>query len=107
LPATWTGPSGRRDRDAVLDRPAGHCIDDAVDDLHEVDTLVRLDGRLHVQTGQRKQVVDKPRHARRLILHDLQENVPRCGVVARGPASFIRSPRFRLASSDSTNIDGV
>ena len=44
-------------------------------------TSIRTDMRPHFDPRQRQQIVDQPRHARRLLSHDAEETLARLGIV--------------------------
>ncbi len=70
-------------------------VDHALDDLADVDPRARRQIGLHLQPRQRQQVVDQAGHARRLVLHDLQEMVARRGVVPGRAAQRLDEARDR------------
>ena len=71
------------DGDATVARQGFQAVRDLADDRHQVDQRIGPAVRIQLDPRQRQQVVDQPRHAPRLLLHDGEEALPRLGVVAR------------------------
>ena len=60
--------------------------DHALDDRADVHGRTRRQVGFHFEARQREEIIDQPRHARRLVLHDLEEMIARrCVVPGRPP----------------------
>ena len=71
------------DADTAVARQRLQAVDHLADDRHQIDRLIGAAVRVELDARQRQQVVDQPRHAERLLLHDGEKALARLGVVAR------------------------
>ena len=70
------------DRHAAVARQRFETVGDLADDRHQIDRRIGTAVRVELDARQRQQIVDQPRHAPRLLLHDGEEAIARLGVVA-------------------------
>src|SRR5208282_843110 len=71
------------DADTAIARQRFEAIDDLADDRHQIDRRIGAAVRVEFDARQREQIVDEPRHAARLLLHDGEEALARLGIIAR------------------------
>ena len=71
------------DGHAAVARQRFKTVDHLADDRHQIDRRIGAAMRIEFDARQRQQIVDQPRHAPRLLLHDGEEALARLGVVAR------------------------
>ena len=71
------------DIDAAVARQHLQAVGDMAQDGDEIDMSLRLQMRAQFDARQRQQIVDQPRHARRLRLHDVKKARAGVGVVFR------------------------
>ena len=84
-PGTISGSAGADDldRDAAVARQRLQAVGDLAHDRHEIDRRVGPLMRAQLDARQRQQIVDQPRHAPGLRLHDAEEAFARRRIVAR------------------------
>src|SRR5437868_2416294 len=69
------------DRNGAVARQGLQPVDDLTDDCGEIDVPVRPQMRVELDAREREQVVNQPRHAVRLTLHDVEKAHARRGIV--------------------------
>ena len=69
-------------RHAPIARQGLQAVRNLADDRNEIDRRVGAAMRIELDARERQQVVDQPRHAPRLLLHDGKEALAGFGVIA-------------------------
>ena len=93
-PSTISGSAGASTSTSTLAvaRQRLQAVDHLADDGDEIDRRVGPQMRVELDARQRQQVVDQPRHARGLRLHDAEEALARRGSSRAGPCSVSMKP---------------
>ena len=83
------------DHNLTLARQRLQPIDHLTHQRHDVDQLFGPHMRAELDPRQRQKIVDQPRHARRLRVHDAEKTFARLGVLARRSLQRIDESRQR------------
>ena len=89
----WFLRSGQGDVDRALLRQRRQCLDNLGDDHSKVDIGCDRQMSPHLDAREREQVIDQPRHAFRLVSHNVEEALACRRIVAGGPLQRVDEPQ--------------